>query len=162
MKQRCWRLPNMVQIPTVLLETRFLLWFVRWVTHGLRRVIRGSCNRRLIEKMSSQWFPLLSKVAHRVGPKSNPPLIALLCLSGHYSTYAYPELGHLGFHHTQYLLTSVALATRQDEDGDTYELFLLSCQSLLRGKAIPFILSISSTRQLNVLNKSKDTIPEGI
>ncbi|XP_019751660.1 B-cell lymphoma 3 protein [Hippocampus comes] len=38
---------------------------------------------------------------------------------GHYSMYVYPELGHLGFHHTQYLLTSVALATRQDEDGDT-------------------------------------------
>ncbi|XP_077430657.1 B-cell lymphoma 3 protein isoform X2 [Vanacampus margaritifer] len=38
---------------------------------------------------------------------------------GHHPAFLYPELDHFGFHHSQYLLTSVALATRQDEDGDT-------------------------------------------
>ncbi|XP_077383355.1 uncharacterized protein bcl3 [Festucalex cinctus] len=37
----------------------------------------------------------------------------------HHPAFHYPELNHLGFHHTQYLLTGVALATQQDEDGDT-------------------------------------------
>ncbi|XP_061530268.1 B-cell lymphoma 3 protein homolog isoform X1 [Phycodurus eques] len=38
---------------------------------------------------------------------------------GRYPVYRYPELDHLGFHPTHNLLACVALATRQDEDGDT-------------------------------------------
>ncbi|XP_077576958.1 B-cell lymphoma 3 protein homolog isoform X2 [Stigmatopora nigra] len=38
---------------------------------------------------------------------------------GHYPPYHYPKLAHFGFHPTQNIQASIALATRQDEDGDT-------------------------------------------
>ncbi|XP_057689134.1 B-cell lymphoma 3 protein homolog [Corythoichthys intestinalis] len=75
---------------------------------------------------------------------------------GHYPVYHYHELGHLGFHPTQNLLASVALATRQDEDGDTALHIAVVQGELAMVRQLIHLLQYAG-RSLDVFNNLRQT-----